>query len=262
MLPLSLDLLDTVKRIAIAAGELILEIYQRDFAVDYKPDYSPLTEADSQASALIIENLQISLGAVNILSEESAQYFNPETAMSEYFLVDPLDGTKEFIKKNGEFTVNIALIQQGKTVLGVVYAPVTGELYSAMQGHGAYKSMLGESQRIHVQPTHTPQRIMVSRSHLDNASQQFIQQFPKAISIPMGSSLKICKIAEGEADIYPRFGPTSLWDTAAAQAVLEQAGGALIDFTGNPLSYANPQQILNPNFIATGQNSVDLKHAG
>lgn len=251
MLPLDLLLLHRIEQIALAAGELIMQVYRQDFSVDFKADQSPLTEADTQASALILAQLNMIAPDVSILSEESSEYIDLNSSHWQYFLVDPLDGTKEFIKKNGEFTVNIALIQDGVSVLGVVYAPVTGELYSALQHHGAFKVMHNHRVAITVKSAQKPVRIMVSRSHMDDLTKKFLQQYELASTIPMGSSLKICKIAEGGADIYPRFGPTSLWDTAAAQAVLEQAGGLLLDLSGHPLRYADTSKILNPSFIAS-----------
>jgi 3'(2'), 5'-bisphosphate nucleotidase len=255
MIALTQALLQQIEQIALAAGDIIMHIYQKDFAVDVKTDHSPLTEADTQASAYIVQQLRQHYPHISVLSEESSEFFDGNAPLQEYFLVDPLDGTKEFIKKNGEFTVNIALIQQGRAVLGVVYAPAMQQMYSAAQGLGAFKSLPAPRKPIQVQPCQQPVRVMVSRSHLDENTSQFLQQFVSPdgvppVTIPMGSSFKLCKIAEGEADIYPRFGPTSLWDTAAAQAVLEQAGGVVVDLQGQPLQYGNPAKILNPSFIA------------
>jgi 3'(2'), 5'-bisphosphate nucleotidase len=256
MIEVNADLLRQIEGIAVMAGEAIMEIYQKDFAVDYKSDESPLTETDTCANRIILDELRKLHPNTHILSEESSEYFQQAQTPDEYFLVDPLDGTKEFVKKNGEFTVNIALIQSGVSVLGVVYAPVLKSLYSAAKGIGAYLSNDDGRKAIQVKPQKSSVRVLVSRSHLDAKTGQFLLQLEDHIPIPMGSSLKMCLIASGEADIYPRFGPTSLWDTGAAQAVLEEAGGIMVDLTGEPLSYANPKQVLNSEFIAT---SLDWK---
>lgn len=251
MIALTQALLKQIEQFAQSAGEMIMQIYQKDFAVDFKSDHSPLTEADTQASSYIVNQLRQHFPHISVLSEESSEFFDSTHQPQQYFLVDPLDGTKEFIKKNDEFTVNIALIQHGKAVLGVVYAPASKVMYSAAKGLGAFKQLATQRTAVHVATCHHPVRVMVSRSHLDDKTQYFLNQFDQPITMPMGSSLKLCKVAEGEADIYPRFGPTSLWDTAAAQAVLEQAGGKVLDLHGNSLSYLNPSCILNPSFIAT-----------
>ncbi len=251
MIVITSDFLSQIEQIAILAGEAIMEIYQKDYSVDYKQDESPLTEADTSANRIILDELRKIHPHTHILSEESSEYFQQAQTPEEYFLVDPLDGTKEFIKKNDEFTVNIALIQNGVSVLGVVYAPALKALYSAAKGLGAFLNNDHGRKSIRVKPQKIPVRILVSRSHLDPKTGQFLMQFEHHTTIPMGSSLKMCLIATGEADIYPRFGPTSLWDTGAAQAVLEEAGGVMVDLSGKPLSYANPKQVLNGEFIAT-----------
>jgi 3'(2'), 5'-bisphosphate nucleotidase len=251
MIQLSLALLNQIESISVLAGEAIMEIYQKDFEVDFKEDNSPLTEADRVANQLILTELRKQFPEVPILSEESSEFFQQREVPQEYFLVDPLDGTKEFVKKNGEFTVNIALIQNGESVLGVVYAPAMSVLYSAAQGLGAFVSKDKTRQAIQVKPQQSPVRILVSRSHLDPKTGEFIMKFDQYEPMPLGSSLKMCYIASGEADIYPRFGPTSLWDTAAAQAILEEAGGIMLTMSGERLSYANPKKILNDEFIAT-----------
>lgn len=251
MIPLSLELLHQIESISLLAGEAIMEIYQKDFEVDFKQDNSPLTEADTVANQLILNELSKQFLEVPILSEESSEFFQHNQVPQEYFLVDPFDGTKEFIKKNGEFTVNIALIQNGESVMGVVYAPALRVLYSAIQGLGAFVTKDKTRQIIQVKPQQSPVRILLSRSHLDSKTSAFILKFEKYVTMSLGSSLKMCYIASGEADLYPRFGPTSLWDTGAAQAILEEAGGMMLSISGQRLSYSNPKNILNDEFIAT-----------
>jgi len=248
---LSLALLNQIETISMMAGKAIMEIYQKDFQVDFKQDKSPLTEADQVANRIILSELRKRFPETPILSEESSEYFQQHDTAKQYFLVDPLDGTKEFIKKNDEFTVNIALIQNGESVLGVVYAPALHVLFSACKRLGAFRIRENQRQSIQVKPQQTPVRILVSRSHLDAKTEQFISKFDLSQSTPLGSSLKMCHIAAGDADLYPRFGPTSLWDTAAAQAILEEAGGMMVKLDGERLSYANPRQVLNEEFIAT-----------
>jgi 3'(2'), 5'-bisphosphate nucleotidase len=258
--PLNLALLDSVRAISNAAGDAILEVYRRDFDIEIKGDRSPLTEADRAAHELIVAALEALQPRWPVLSEES-----PESALSErrswdrYWLVDPLDGTKEFIKRNGEFTVNIALIDNHRPVLGVVLSPVLGIEYSALCGHGAFKSTAGGArQAIAVQSkAGSPLRVVGSRSHASDDLAAFVDALGPHSMQAMGSSLKICLVAEGTADVYPRLGPTSEWDTAAAQAILEGAGGVMIDLAGQPLRYNTKEHLLNPHFVAYGDQSRD-----
>jgi 3'(2'), 5'-bisphosphate nucleotidase len=245
--------LQTLCAIAQAAGREIMEVYACDFASWNKPDASPLTEADLRADAVIRKGLEQAFPGVFILSEEStsAGDAQPET----FFLVDPLDGTKEFLKRNDEFTVNIALVRHGRPVAGVVLAPALGELFFAAQGVGAWKHSPAGNVALKVagDDPAAPLRVMGSRSHGGDALAEWLTRLGCEHSfVAAGSSLKFCRIAEGQADVYPRHGPTSQWDTAAAQAVLEQAGGAVLDPQGKPLRYGLDRPILNPYFMAVG----------
>jgi len=243
------DIIDLAKQ----AGDAIMAIYNQDFAVYDKNDASPLTEADLAAHHILVEGLE-RLTDYPVLSEESSEAVKQERLnWDEYWLIDPLDGTKEFVKKNGEFTVNIALIQQGKPTFGVVYAPALQTLYVGDINEGAYKQEDGkdvETITVRAKPAQNSDYIIVgSRSHQSEEFKAFIQDYPGADIVSMGSSLKLCLVAEGKADIYPRLGLTCEWDTAAAQAVVEAAGGQVLHAeTGKPLGY-NKENLLNPFFI-------------
>ena len=247
------DLLDAVVTISREAGNAIMAVYNKDFEVAFKDDQSPLTEADLAAHKLIVTRLGTLTPNIPILSEEDVQTFKGPNAAAEYWLVDPLDGTKEFIKKNDEFTVNIALIREGESVLGVVYAPASEEMYLAAKGTGAFKLDARGKHAIHAKPhqPNTPWRVVGSRSHGGGELNAWLQRLVNHSLIPMGSSLKLCLVAEGRADVYPRLGPTSLWDTAAAQCVVEEAGAMVTDLEGRSLSYQNPAEVLNPFFIVS-----------
>lgn len=245
--------------VARRAGAAILEVYARDFEVEAKADRSPLTEADLAAHALIRDGLAALAPEVPLLSEESApEDLSERRGWQRYWLVDPLDGTREFVKRNGEFTVNIALIENGRSVFGVIYAPVLDALYWAQDGQGSWlRTADGEDVQLSVQrPAPRPLRVAVSRSHLDSKSAAMLQHLQQPLQAPLGSSLKFCRLAEGQVDLYPRFGPTGEWDTAAGQCVLEQAGGAVLDLDGQPLRYNQREGLINPDFIALGD--VDL----
>lgn len=235
------------------AGAAIMAVYQRDFNVVAKSDQSPLTEADLIANQIILKGLKKLTPEIPILSEESVDDFSGPNQQSMYWLVDPLDGTKEFINQTGEFTVNIALIRKGKPVLSVVYVPVQDVLYSAEIDQGAYKILAGESIKIQASDrlSSQPWRVVGSRSHGTDMS-NWLAQFERYSMMSVGSSLKFCLVAEGQADIYPRFGPTCLWDTAAAQLVVEEAGGKVVDLAGRCLDYSHPEVLLNPYFLALG----------
>lgn len=254
-------LLDQVHAIALKAGDAIMAIYAREFSVEEKADKSPLTEADQAAHQVIVAGLQALPVATPILSEEDIDAFPGTDEQSRYWLVDPLDGTKEFIKRNGEFTVNIALIENGKPVLGVVVAPALDVSYLAAEGVGAFKvEKSGERSLIRVagKPAEgATWRVVGSRSHPSPDLATWLEQLGHHDMLPMGSSLKLCLVAEGAADVYPRLGPTCLWDTGAAQAVVEQAGGRVEALDANasedqPLSYAIPHEKLNPYFVVWG----------
>jgi 3'(2'), 5'-bisphosphate nucleotidase len=259
MTPDRLALLEPVTDIAIRAGKAILEIYESDFAVELKDDRSPLTKADRAAHAIIVEGLAELPERLPVLSEESAASdIEDRRHWERFWLVDPLDGTKEFIKRNGEFTVNIALIDGHEPVLGVVHAPVLGTVYSGVVGSGAFKQADGQRLPIVVRrPAAAPLRVVGSRSHASPELGAFLDALGPHELKPMGSSLKICLVAEGEADLYPRLGPTSEWDTAAAHAVLISAGGSMMDLEGQPLAYNARDSMLNPHFLALGDDIRD-----
>ena len=209
---------------------------------------------------MIIAALQQFTPGVPVLSEESADIsFDTRSGWSTYWLIDPLDGTKEFIKRNGEFTVNIALIEDGVPVLGVVHVPVTGVTYCGSSESGAFKQLSdGSTEQIRVRPQRrTPLRVAGSRSHAGDSLRRFLDRMGAHEIVSMGSSLKLCLVAEGRADIYPRLGPTSEWDTAAAQAVVEAAGGKVTDVALNRLRYNTKDSLLNPHFLVFGDSSVD-----
>jgi len=253
-------LLDSVEGIAKDAGQAIMAVYARDFSIEEKEDKSPLTEADKAAHEVIMAGLEALPGDIPVLSEEHTEGFAGADADGRYWLVDPLDGTKEFIKRNGEFTVNIALIEHGKPVLGVVVAPALEVSYLAAEGVGAFKVAWGEGQSDERQPIRAAGqpaedaswRVVGSRSHPSPDLAEWLDKLGEHDMVPMGSSLKLCLVAEGAADVYPRLGPTCLWDTGAAQAVVEQAGGRVETLEGQPLSYATPEQHLNPHFVVWG----------
>lgn len=245
--------LDTLCRIAEMAGQEIMAVYREGGETWQKGDQSPLTEADLRADRVIRQGLEQHFAGVFILSEESVSAGQRDA--ERFFLVDPLDGTKEFLKSNGEFTVNIALIENGEPVAGVVLAPALDELFYAARGLGAWKrdsTGLRPIATAHRSPT-DPLRVMGSRSHgADKLNAWLATLKNEHTFVAAGSSLKFCRIAEGQADIYPRFGPTSQWDTAAAQAVLEVAGGVVADLQGVPLRYGLDRPVLNPEFVAVG----------
>lgn len=240
--------------IAQRAGVAIMAVYARDFDVSAKDDASPLTEADMAAHRLIVAGLRQLTPDIPVLSEESAQIaWAVRQQWSRYWLVDPLDGTREFIKRNGEFTVNIALIDGDAPVLGVVYAPALDELAFALRGRGAFVRMGEDDVALTTRrPALAPLRVAASRSHRDARTQAALERMGEIECLGLGSSLKFLRIAEGRADVYPRFGPTSEWDTAAAQCVLEAAGGVVLGMDGAPLRYNRKDSLLNPDFIALG----------
>lgn len=253
-------LLDEIVKLAMEAGERILEVYDSDFSVEHKEDKSPLTAADLASHRVIVAGLEALTPEVPVLSEESAGIpYAERSAWHTYWLVDPLDGTKEFIKRNGEFTVNIALIREGIPVLGVVHVPVTGVTYSACEGVGAFKAEQGAAAApIRVRAMGAgPTAVVGSRSHGGDSLNAFLEKVGDHEMVSMGSSLKLCLVAEGRADVYPRLGPTSEWDTAAAQCVVEQAGGSVTDLELKPLRYNTKDSLLNPFFLVVGDRNHD-----
>lgn len=255
--------LQQVVDIAIEAGREILEVYAGEFKVETKADGSPLTEADRRAHELIYKRLRQLEPDIPVLSEESdAKTFARRHEWSRFWLVDPLDGTKGFVKRNDEFTVNIALVEGNDSVLGVVYAPVSGISYYATAGMGAFKVSVERQPRpIRVKKFNREKVTMVaSRYHAGTAVETYRARLAgeaeQVETTDMGSSLKICLVAEGLADIYPRLGATSEWDTAAAHCVLESAGGSVTTLAGVPLQY-NKASLLNPWFLASGDPEFD-----
>ena len=256
------QLIQAIVDIARDAGREILEVYGREFSVQEKQDNSPLTEADQRAHELIAQRLAELPLAIPVLSEEDVAAFPGPDAQGRYWLVDPLDGTKEFIKRNGEFTVNIALIENGYPVAGVVHAPVLDVTYFASRGLGAHKQVgkqAAQPMRCSGPTGGQPWRVVGSRSHAGDSLAAFLARLGDHTLVSMGSSLKFCLVAEGSADLYPRLGPTSLRDTAAAQCVVEQAGGQVLRLDGKRLCYANPSVTLNPSFIVTAPAGIDWR---
>ncbi len=250
--------IEEVKRIARAAGAAVMEVYGTEFAVESKDDASPLTEADRRSNTVILEGLDRLDADIPVISEETkARPYGERRAWEWFWLVDPLDGTKEFIRRNGEFTVNIALIHGQRPVLGVVYQPVGDRLYWAVEGVGAWKSVAGGAPESLTGGPHysTKEEVVVvaSRSHLTDEVREFVaalESAGKRVEFrSAGSSLKLCLVAEGAADVYPRLGPTMEWDTAAAHAVALGAGRTVVEAgTGTPLLY-NKEDLLNPHFF-------------
>ncbi|MCT7405736.1 3'(2'),5'-bisphosphate nucleotidase CysQ [Aliarcobacter cryaerophilus] len=262
--------IEDLKEIALKAGEAIMQIYNKDFSVDYKDDKSPLTEADLKSNEIICTNLQKLYPNIPIMSEENKQVsYDTRKDWEYYFCVDPIDGTKEFIKKNGEFTVNIALIHKNTPVLGVVYAPALKELYSAKQGDGAYLSIVNsqlsivESKKLpYIKEDKSTINVVASKSHLSEETQEFIDNLALNTEhltlVSKGSSLKLCMVATGQADIYPRLAPTMEWDTAAADAIVRESGKMTYQFHSKfnienpkvekPVVY-NKADLLNPWFV-------------
>lgn len=254
--------LNNVIAIARAAGDAIMEVYRSgDAGATSKAEDSPLTLADLAAHNVIIDGLSKLTPAYPVLSEEAADIaYSERRTWSRYWLVDPLDGTKEFIKRNGEFTVNIALIDNGVPILGVVYAPVLDVCYYAAQGIGAYvKRGTSAPQSIHVSTAkkNEPIKVVASRSHSDERTQALLNKLGDYECISMGSSLKLCLVAEGAAHFYPRLGPTMEWDTAAAHAVVNAAGGRVCERTGSELRY-NKASLLNPEFFVLSDADTHL----
>ncbi|MGH8120063.1 MAG: 3'(2'),5'-bisphosphate nucleotidase CysQ [Gammaproteobacteria bacterium] len=242
------------------AARQILEIYNSEFTIKHKDDHSPLTAADTAAHDAICKGLQDLTPDIPVLSEESANIpFSTRKNWRYFWLVDPLDGTREFIKRNGEFTINIALIEEHAPILGVVHVPVTGQIYFASRGNGAFRKPGNDGPvRIRTRSIN-PRHIAVagSRSHGSAKQQAFFSKLGDVEIHAIGSALKFCLVAEGTVDIYPRFGPTSEWDTAAAQCIVEEAGGIVTGINFEPLRYNCQESLLNPDFLAIADKSFD-----
>lgn len=246
------NMMEQLLNIIRKAGDAIMVIYRRELVeVSHKEDASPVTEADLAAHHILVTHLVSLLPGYQVVSEEDSMSMVHRQGKGCFWLIDPLDGTKEFITRNGEFTVNIALIEDGRCRLGVVYAPAIDALYWGGAGLGAFRCVNGERVAINVMPTKFSRacRVVASKSHLNEATQAMIKRLGEVSLFYVGSSLKFCQVAEGKADIYPRLAPTYEWDTAAGQAVLEGAGGSVIDLHGQSLQYGK-LDVLNPSFIA------------
>jgi len=264
-----IEQMEALITIAKDAGTAILEVYEKeDFGIEIKADESPLTKADLAAHEIILAGLNKIAPDIPVLSEESTEIpFSERRKWQRYFLVDPLDGTKEFINRNGEFTVNIALIDEGTPVMGVVYVPVKAVTYAGQQLEESSAFVERDGDRFEISSRNLQQRlrsnepltIVASRRHGGEALQACLKvlekKFSAVESTNMGSSLKLCLVAEGKADLYPRLAPTSEWDTAAAQAVVEAAGGRVVDMSLMPLRYNSKDSLLNPFFYVIGDKS-------
>ena len=242
-------MLEQLCQLAREAGDAIMQVYDGAAPLDvsHKSDDSPVTAADIAAHKVILAGLRALTPDLPVLSEEDPPAWEVRQHWQRYWLVDPLDGTKEFIKRNGEFTVNIALIEAGKPVMGVVYAPVLDVMYSAAEGK-AWKDEGGQREQIQVRDARPP-LVVVSRSHGDDDEmKEYLKQLGEHQTVATGSSLKFCLVAEGKAQLYPRFGPTNIWDTGAGHAVAMAAGAHVHDWQGRTLDYTPRESFLNPGF--------------
>lgn len=248
------SILPDVIKIADQASERVLHIYQSDFKVDYKADQSPITAADLASHEVIVQGLRKLTPDTPVLSEEGADIpWEERKHWRRFWLIDPIDGTRDFTQRTGEFTVNIALIEDGEPVLGVVTAPALKEAFWGAKGEGAHKrDRSGKISPMHVVEAKAIKRVVASKNHLNDETKAFIEQVGEHELVQAGSSLKFCRLAEGRADLYPRLGPTCEWDTGAAHAVLVAAGGKVETLEGEPLRYGK-EDLLNPFFIATGK---------
>lgn len=247
-------MLSKICQLASEAGDAIIQIYDgvQPINITCKSDDSPVTIADIAAHKVIIKGLKTVSPKIPLLSEEDPPRWEKRKQWQKYWLVDPLDGTKEFIKRNGEFTVNIALIEHGQPILGVVYAPVLGVMYSASKDKAWKEECGGHKMQIHVREANPPQ-VVVSRSHADTDEElkEYLQQIGRHKITAIGSSLKFCLVAEGKAQVYPRFGPTNIWDTGAGHAVAIAAGAHVRDWKGKVLDYVPRESFLNPGFCVS-----------
>jgi 3'(2'), 5'-bisphosphate nucleotidase len=251
-------LAESLMPIVERAGVAIMQIYDAGFSVQHKDDNSPLTLADLESQRVIIEGLRRITPDIPILSEESAAApWAERQTWRELWVVDPLDGTREFVKRNGEFTVNIALVVEHDPVLGIVAAPAQEIVFWGIAGVGAFSRRHGgEARRIQTSPPQRPVRVVGSRSHPSPQTAAYLTRLPSHVMSGVGSSLKFCLLAEGKADLYPRFGATSEWDTAAGQAVLEAAGGQVTRMDGHRMRYNCRESLINGDFVAFNDPSV------
>ena len=246
--------------IAHRAGRRIVDVYGGHYDVDVKSDNSPVTTADLVAHDLIIESLGQLEPKLPVLSEESTDVsFEERNRWSTYWLVDPLDGTREFLRRNGEFSVNIALVHENRPIVGVIVAPVLGVSYFAIRGEGAFKQV-GNEPAEPIRVRSAPSQVTVAKSRspvVGPRLQHFLDELGEHDEIPMGSALKSCLVAEGVADIYARLGPTGEWDTGAAQCIVEEAGGYIRDVNSRRLTYNERESLINPAFLVFGDDQVD-----
>lgn len=244
---------DFLADVARRAGKAILEVYETDFQVQCKEDHSPLTLADMRSHRIIADSLRARHPEIPVLSEEGKTVpYEVRRNWERFWLVDPLDGTKEFVKRNGEFTVNIALIENSQPVVGIIFIPVQDRLVYADVREGCWEESSGTRKRLNVAewPRNAPVRIVRSRSHPSPGLEKILSLIPEHEIVNRGSSLKFCAVAAGEADFYPRFGPTWEWDTAAGQAIVTAAGGTMVDLCGKPFTY-NKENLLNGPFLVS-----------
>ena len=256
------SLIEQLKEISKEAGKAILEIYNTNFDYQIKEDLSPLTKADTIAHNIICERLKVLTPNIPILSEESCNIpFSIRSQWSQYWLIDPLDGTKEFIKKNDEFTVNIALIENNYPIIGLIHNPVLNTIYWGSILGTFFSKKNNTPQKISVKKSQLIKpRIICSRSHKSEELEFYLRSIGKHQIIHAGSSLKFCSIASGESDIYPRFNPTSEWDTAAGQCIVESAGGTIKTLDGERMQYNKKKSLINPGFICySGINNENIE---
>ena len=257
------EVLPSIVALARQAANRIIKVYRGEFAVTEKADGSPLTRADLDSHEVLVSGLQEITPGVPVVSEESPlEAFKIRSQWSDLWLIDPLDGTRGFTRRNDEFVVCIALVRENRPVLGVVYAPIGDICYFASTGNRAYKQIGdGPARTIQINTKRVgPTVVTTSSSRFNSATEAFIENLGSTQLLPMGSALKPCYIAEGRADIYPGFSQTCEWDTAAAQCVLERAGGGIVDLTGMPLTYNNKQHVNNPHFVALGDPHLSWRH--
>tara|TARA_B100000131_G_C17962937_1_gene551172 strand:- start:75 stop:899 length:825 start_codon:yes stop_codon:yes gene_type:complete len=250
------ELIESLIKISKNAGDAIMEIYESDIKVDIKSDQSPLTKADLISNKIICQSLREINPDIPILSEESSDIpYQERSEWGQYWLVDPLDGTKEFIKRNGEFTTNIALISDNRPILGVIHVPANQETFWGSNEIGAYQlkgeSMINKKRIFASQEKRDNLRIVSSRSHPSGDLKKLLDILPTYKTVSIGSSLKFCLIAKGDADCYPRLGPTCEWDTAAGEIIAESAGASVLDIKNNKMQYNKRHGFLNPNFIVS-----------
>ena len=255
------DLIEQLIEISKEAGKAILEVYNTNFDYQLKEDFSPLTKADTLSHNIICKKLRVLTPGIPILSEENSDIpFNTRSLWQQYWLVDPLDGTKEFIKKNGEFTVNIALIENNTPIFGIIHVPVTNETYWGSSTKGSFY-IKGNNQKIKLcveKKIRSQLRIVASRSHPSKMLDTLLEEIGEYKIITKGSSLKFCLIAKGQADIYPRLGPTSEWDIAAGHAIVKFAGGSLLTIDGESMQYNLTENNLNPYFVVASREDIAL----